>query len=70
MLKDLENYAHTLSDEAFEAGVDQCFTTVLSSGEEVPLCQDGESKKVTKANIEEFIGLVLEARKNEAKEQI
>jgi len=70
VLKDLENYAQSLSDEEFEAGVDQCFTTVLSSGEEVPLCEGGESKKVTKENVTEFTGLVLEARKNEAKEQV
>ena len=36
----------------------------------MPLCSDGESKKVTKANIDEFTELVLEARKNEAKEQV
>jgi len=36
----------------------------------VPLCEGGESKQVTKENIAEFTGLVLEARKNEAKEQV
>lgn len=51
-----------MSDEDFEAGVDQYFTTVLSSGEEVPLMEDGESVKVTKANIDDFVAKVLQAR--------
>lgn len=40
--------------------------TVLSSGEEVPLCEGGESIQVTKANLDEFIAKVLEARAKEA----
>ena len=59
-----------LSDDDFEAGVDQAFTTVLSTGEEVPICPDGENKKVTKSNIDEFCTLVLKARANEATEQV
>ena len=50
--------------------MDQNFTTVLSSGQEVPLCEGGESIKVTKANVDEFVQKVLEARKNEALEQV
>jgi len=68
VLRDLLQYAQNLSDEDFDAGVDQYFTTVLSSGEEVPLCPDGETIKVTKANIDEFCAKVLEARTNEATE--
>ena len=55
-----------MNDEDFEAGVDQYFTTVLSSGDEVPLCDGGESIRVTKNNIDEFVAKVLEARHNEA----
>ena len=70
MLRDLQNYAQTLSDEDFEAGVDQAFTTVLSSGEEVPLCEDGENIKVTKSNVNDFVAKVMEARRNEAAFQV
>lgn len=70
VLKDLQNYSQILSAEDFEMGVDQCFTTVLSSGEEVPLCEGGETRKVTKANVEEFCQAVLATRAAEAKEQV
>jgi len=66
VLRDLQNYAQMLSDQDFEAGVDQNFTTVLSTGEEVPLCDDGANIKVTKANISDFVAKVLAARANEA----
>lgn len=64
----MQEHAKNLSDEMFEYGVDQNFTTVLSCGDEVPLCEDGENIKVTKANVNEFIEKVLEARVNEAAE--
>ena len=44
VLTDLQNHGASLSDADFEAGVDQNFTTILSNGEEVTLCEDGESK--------------------------
>lgn len=50
--------------------MDQTFTTVLSNGEEVELCKDGQAQRVTKTNIEEFIALVIKARFSEATEQI
>jgi len=43
---------------------------VLSCGDEVPLCDNGENIKVTKTNIGEFIDKVLEARSKEATEQV
>lgn len=70
VLRDMQQYAQNLSDEDFDAGVDQCFTTVLSSGEEIPLMEDGESVKVTKTNIDDFVAKVLKARSQEATEQI
>jgi len=42
------------------------FTTVLSSGDEVELCAGGENKPVTKANLDEFIRMVLKARATES----
>ena len=46
--------------------VAQNFTTVLSNGDLVALCDNGHEKLVEKGNIEEFIDLVLEARSSEA----
>lgn len=69
VLGDLRNHGTSLSDEDFETSVDQTFTTVLSNGEEVELCKDGQSQRVTKTNIEEFIALVIKARFSEATEQ-
>ena len=43
---------------------------MLSCGDEVPLCDNGENIKVTKTNIGEFIEMVLEARSKEATEQV
>ena len=70
VLKDLQQFGSTLSDEAFTATINQNFTTVLSNGVEVPLCDGGESKEVTKQNLDEFISLVLKARANEAELQL
>ena len=69
MLSNLLNYSQFLSDEDFE-GIGQYFTTALSSGEEVDLCSSGASKKVTKANLDEFVSLVLKARTHETQDQM
>ena len=66
----MQQFGSTLSDEAFTATINQNFTTVLSNGVEVPLCDGGESKEVTKQNLDEFISLVLKARANEAELQL
>ena len=66
VLTDLRDHGACLSDEDFEAGVDQNFTTVLSNGDEVVLCDGGDERRVTKNSIEEFISLVIEKRFSEA----
>ena len=66
----MQNYAQNLSDEDFAVGVDQNFTTVLSCGTEVPLFEGAESVQLTKDRVNEFIELVLEARKKEASLQV
>ena len=38
---------------------------MLSNGDEVELCENGQHKRVTKANLNEFIELVLKARSSE-----
>ena len=70
MLNNLRQYSGFLTDEDFASTIDQTFTTVLSSGDEVSLCPGGETKLVTKENLNEFIDLVLKARSAEASEQM
>lgn len=50
VLDGLKNEAEKLSDEEFEAVIDQSFTTLLSDGSEVQLKQNGANIKVTKEN--------------------
>jgi len=69
-LTELKNQATTLSEKEFDEGCEEVFTTRLSNGEEVELCEGGKQKKVTKENIQEFIDLILEARINENKAQM
>ena len=66
VLMDLREYSSSLSDEEFEATIDLTFTTILSNGDEIELCTGGADKKVLKANVEEFISLVIKARSVEA----
>lgn len=66
VLTDMRQHCNTLSEEEFDAAVDLTFTTTLSNGDEIELCKGGAEKKVQKANIEEFITLVIKARQAEA----
>ena len=60
VLRDLHEYAEVVDSEAeFSENVDQTFTTYLTSGEEVILCPGGDTRKVCKADVNEFIDLVL-----------
>lgn len=68
--KDLEKHANKYKPEEFDAVVDETFTTVLSSQKTVPLCPDGENKKVTHENYQEFIALTIKARQAEASNQM
>ena len=70
VLSDLRQHSKFLTDEEFAETVDQDFTTVLSNGEVVILCDNGRERLVQKDSIEEFIELVLKARSNEANEHI
>ena len=46
------------------------FTTTLSDGSVIALCQDGKDKPVTYENIEEYINLVLSKRYTESNKQM
>jgi len=67
VITELKSHGQSLSDEEFEAQ-GQVFTTCTSNGEEVDLVPDGDSKPVTKANLNEFIDLVLARRFSEGTE--
>ena len=69
VLKELQMYGPSLSDEEFEMQ-GQVFRTVLSNGEEVDLVEGGESKPVTKADLREFVDLTLKKRFTESAEAV
>ena len=70
VLSDLRQHSLLLTDEEFAETVEQDFTTVLSNGDVVILCDNGQERLVQKDSIEEFIDLVLKARCSEATEQV
>jgi E3 ubiquitin-protein ligase HECTD3 len=58
------------SKEEFNDYIDLKFTTILSNGKSVPLCENGENIKVIFDDIDRYKQLVLKARINEAKKQM
>jgi hypothetical protein len=64
-LEGLRKKAKELSDEEFEAGIEETFVRVKHSGAEVELKKGGKGIKVTKENIEEYIELNKQSRFNE-----
>ena len=70
MLKNLLEKGSQLSEADFTASIDLNFTTVLSNGEQIQLCEGGKEKKVTKANLQEFVDSVMSARFNESAAQV
>ena len=59
-----------MDHDSFGYAVDHSFTTVLSSGQEVELCENGRNMVVTKDNYEKFIRLMLQKRFEEGREQM
>lgn len=57
--------AKELSDEEFEAGIEETFVRVKYNGAEVELKKGGKAIKVTKQNVEEYIELNKLSRFNE-----
>ena len=70
VIKDLRDNTKDLSEEDFDSVIDEYFVTLLSNGKEVELIPGGRNVKVTKANIEEYIRLVVNARINESQKQM
>ena len=59
-----------LSEDEFQYAVDEYFVTLLSNGKEVELCPGGKGRKVTKANMEEYISSIINVRLNESEKQM
>lgn len=59
-----------MSEDDFQYAVDEYFVTLLSNGKEVELCPGGKTRKVTKANMEEYINSIVNVRLNEAEKQM
>jgi hypothetical protein len=64
-LEGLRKKAKELSDEEFEAGIEETFVRVKHSGAEIELKKGGKGIKVTKQNVEEYIELNKQSRFNE-----
>ena len=60
-----------MTQEEFDAVMEyETFTTQLSNGEIVPLCQNGADKKITWENLDEYASLVVKIRTEEASKQM
>lgn len=70
VIEDLRNNTKDLSEEDFDACIDEYFVTLLSNGTQVELIPGGKNVKVTKQNLNEYIRLIVSARLNESQKQI
>lgn len=69
-IQELVNNKKIYDKETFDMAVDITFTTQLSDGSTVPVCPDGELKKVTYDDVEEYNELVLKTRFAECEKQM
>jgi len=70
VIKDLKSHRESLSPEAFNAAVNETFTTHLSNGHLVELVPGGKEVEVTHENVNEYCDLLVKARLNEANKQM
>ena len=70
MLVNLLDLGSQLTEAEFSDQINLNFTTVLSNGQQITLCTGGKEKKVSKANLEEFVNSVKRARFNESAAQV
>ena len=66
----LDNIEYTNDEESFLPFTEYKFTTNLTNGTEVELCENGSNKNLSLKNKKEFIELLLKARLNEGNAQI
>ena len=69
-LQFLDNIEHTNDEQSFMPFTDYKFTTNLTNGTEVELCENGNNKNLSFENKKEFIELLLKARLDEGNLQI
>ncbi len=70
VIEDLRNNTKDLSDEDFEAAIEEHFVTLNSNGVQVDLVPGGQSKRVTKQNLNEYIKAIVNTRLQESQRQI
>ncbi|CAI2362161.1 unnamed protein product [Moneuplotes crassus] len=68
-IKDVENIKFGTCKEEFEQAMDLNWTTQLSNGETVTLCEDGGDKQVKFEEVEDYHKKVIDTRLNEANKQ-
>lgn len=66
VLEDLRKNTKEISEEEFEYAIEEYFVTHLSNGHEVELVHDGRNKRITKANLDDYISLVIKTRLTES----
>jgi hypothetical protein len=70
MIEDLKLNTRELSEEDFTYAVDESFVTLLSNGQEVELVPGGATRKVSKANLDEYIKAIVQTRLHESAKQV
>jgi len=70
IIEDLKKQSKKLSEDEFDAVVEEVFVTRLSDASEAELKPNGRNVKVTKANLDEYVSLLLQVRFNEYAAQI
>ena len=69
-LQFLDNIEKANDEKSFEPFTEYKFTTNLTNGTEVEICENGSNKNISLENKKEFIGLLLKTRLNEGNIQI
>ncbi len=70
VIEDLRKNTKTLSDEDFDAAIEEYFVTLNSCGQQIELIPGGRYVRVTKDNLDQYIKLLVNARLNEAQKQM
>ncbi|CAI2359604.1 unnamed protein product [Moneuplotes crassus] len=69
VIKEVEDMKETATKEEFEEMMELTWTTQLSNGDTIPLCSNGEDKKVLYEEVDEYHKQVIKARIDEFNEQ-
>uniref|UniRef100_A0A7S3NE73 HECT domain-containing protein n=1 Tax=Euplotes harpa TaxID=151035 RepID=A0A7S3NE73_9SPIT len=69
-IKDLEKNKDSIPADMFEDAMNLTFTTQLSDGSTVPICEGGANRKVSYDDVAEYHRLVLKTRSEEGSRQM